>query len=1729
MNEKKSLKNNSKNDFKLLNSNNRGILRNGNNEIYVSLNGSDLTGDGSITNPYQSLEYGIKNAGDNSTIFLFDGEYTDESTNLTVENKNLRIKALNSNVTINGNNTGYILHMINSSVILESLNIINGYGDTNTEYAISNNNGSLTLVSCRLFNNIGFVSSIFNNGSFIITDSNLTSNQGTNLMDIFNYGNMSIESSYLYSNSIFSYGNISMHNSDMYSSLFSDNRENLSEINVLINNTVFHRELYPYLSLNDSNVLILNSKIYGHEGYFRNSFYNCTADIESSVIDSEIEIKRDNNITIKYSTLFKVIGSNMYPNKFINLSSNWWESNKGPNIYYLNDSIVDNWIIVNFTSNTPLTRYNDSNLKVILKYSDGNSTYDIDDNHHITDIDVRFECENGKFSESSGTIRNHIFETLYYNNTEETLVYAIVNKQRMKLPIGRGYTDYTIYVSVNGSDRNGTGSREKPFESLSKALSVALNGNTIYITGGVYKGYYNTRLRISKNLSFISIDGPVTIKTYLNNDMFLVDEWGTLNLRGITFESDKNQNNNIIGSSGGDINIENCTFTNILSKAVIYVNSGYDSYGNIFMNNTLFSNIRGVGIYGSPSLRLLNCNFTGFTQYTTDQTYEYRSVIATSNNLYIDNCNFVNNSESAIFSGFNSATQAENVDEIKIINTRFINNLGTLHSAGYTKLSVVKLDGDYENDTYIINSSFIENTGFILIGADNVINSSFIGNKGNLVISNGDEYYYSGSLRIYNSSFISNENTANQDADYYNHGIIFNGGTLIVENSTFINNSAAYGAAIYNNNNCTVRYSVFLNNTAKYLGNDVFNRYGTMNISYNWWGSNEGPTSSKAHRFLGNLIIDDWIIMDINMKNYTDDSYDVEVGLNKLTNQNREIYDVEHLLIQDIYVYFSCSNGIINQTSAKLVNGTATVNVKSSLSRYDAVVSARIHDQIVNLTITNSSTEILIDNFMFYGEEQKINMSLINVNGYKIANKTLYVSIIDSDNVNQGTYRVKTDDNGYADLILNLEPDMYNAVVRYDGDDYYKNTSSTSILNVLILSTNIIAYNQTYYGRNNNFYVIIKDGFNNPLVNRTIYFNISDGKHYFVYITNCDNTGRADIHISQDPGKYTIFSYFKGNKWYEPSNYTVSISIYPSKSRLLVNNTVLYGYGDIFRFRIMDDDDNPIKYETVKFIITKGNVSQLFNLTSDDEGYCELAINLLPDNYNVSVVYDGNKNYGPSNENRTLKIMKIISRIVCDFNINLTQTDNTIQIRLIDLYGREIPNQNISLTVQQNDIRYQFNSTTDVNGYAYIKADILPGEYQAIINYTGNEWYNKTSSGISLSKDYTSTIDTNITIKAEDLIQYYGADKYFNISFHDPNSARPEDKEITINLIGNNTYSTYTLYTDNDGIARLKIQLDPGKYIITYKYDNIYYGIHVNGTNNITVLKTPTYIIAENISTRLNDGQLYEFTLKDINGKTLENQKLEITLKSNYGTMKYNLTTDNYGIARLKTDFKGGKYNVTSRFIGNDNYYNTTNSSVIKILGPTGKNSTYLEYKDMTQESVDLKNGERGGYFNVYLKNQDDVELVNKTVYIGFNGVTYKRTTDENGMVQLQINLKYPGTYTFAIAFLNDGYSEGSFAVAKITITKKVTKLTVPQRTYNADSKNKYITATLKDRNNNLLKGKKLTFTVNNKKYTATTNQKGTATIKVNLNTKKIYTVIVTYAGDNTCNKATDTSKLTIK
>ena len=81
-----------------------------------------------------------------------------------------------------------------------------------------------------------------------------------------------------------------------------------------------------------------------------------------------------------------------------------------------------------------------------------------------------------------------------------------------------------------------------------------------------------------------------------------------------------------------------------------------------------------------------------------------------------------------------------------------------------------------------------------------------------------------------------------------------------------------------------VHYCVFLNNTGIYGANDIFVYKGNLDASSNWWGSNQKPDGSRVQVFVGNLTLNNWVILNLTQNQLESNALFVKKIYLKISN-----------------------------------------------------------------------------------------------------------------------------------------------------------------------------------------------------------------------------------------------------------------------------------------------------------------------------------------------------------------------------------------------------------------------------------------------------------------------------------------------------------------------------------------------------------------------------------------------------------------------------------------------------------------------------------------------------------------------------------------------------------------------------------------------------------------------------------------------------------------------------
>ena len=153
-------------------------------------------------------------------------------------------------------------------------------------------------------------------------------------------------------------------------------------------------------------------------------------------------------------------------------------------------------------------------------------------------------------------------------------------------------------------------------------------------------------------------------------------------------------------------------------------------------------------------------------------------------------------------------------------------------------------------------------------------------------------------------------------------------------------------------------------------------------------------------------------------------------------------------------------------------------------------------------------------------------------------------------------------------------------------------------------------------------------------------------------------------------------------------------------------------------------------------------------------------------------------------------------------------------------------------------------------------------------------------------------------------------------------------------------------------------------------------------------------------------------------------------------------------------------------------------------------------------------------YINAILKDLNGNILSSKNVWIEFNGKTYKKTTNRNGLVCLLVSLNNPGVYNVKIGFNGDEKYNSFVKTSKVTIKKQKTALTFKTKTLKLKSNKKIIKVSLKNQFKKAISNIVVKLTINKKTYSAKTNKKGIVSFKVSLKNKKKYKAVAKFGGN---------------
>ena len=1421
---------------------------------------------------------------------------------------------------------------------------------------------------------------------------------------------------------------------------------------------------------NKGNVYIDNSSFYNAT----NTGYSCGA---------SVFIYNSKNAKITGNTFKDVVGNyndaalkissgngQIMNNVFINCTNsntdtgNWAQYGV---IYLEGNNILKQNKFINSSSNKGLI-YNNGLMNAVITFNDvftDKTTFTlsatiIDDmgNTISSSRTIEFDIDGIKVGESGS---NKGVATLSVSQLFDNGKHEITGKYNGEnntfnpatLTVDIDRTPVEFWVSTSGNDTTGDGSKNNPFNTIDHAITAALDKSiniTIHIMDGTYLGTGNVNLKYSR-IAVLNLIGENYGKTIIDGQD-----------NDYFFYFDK----------GLDVAITNLTFTN--GKA-----------GNINWN-------RGI-IYGS-SLTMNDC----IIKNSVSNTYLVYDINTQNSRLFFDNLTYVNNTGNMWlgYASINNSLFENNTGKgiggvirgtnfITVTNSKFINN--TNPSANNAEGGAI-----YSSSIVSINNTYESNTGSkggavyvsFTDGSAAFINDTFINNVANV---DGGAIY----LNAYNSK--SAPNCTIENVKFINNTAKNNGGAIslsgaTIKNTIFENNSANLGGAIYlmviRSGNIAPDLnissnSIFKNNKAITNGKDIFlyapstTSEKVANVTDLTITFNDLAISTLADTLTASVTHPTGAVIGGNsIKFYINGSY---AGVNDVIDG---VASYKYIGFKD-GVYTLSGIYSIGANDSVYKNGTLTVNISEVFDNITVYVSDKNgNDSTADGTINHPFKTIKNALDFAFKKSYVITIRVLegNYTGDLNTNITIQASvqvsivgdgmnktIINGENLN---YFAKILAGDKTITITNMT--LFNMTTNYVQNRVISLQSPVSIekgCNVIIDGVNFTA-GHGYDGgaiRNNG----------NLKVNNSYFFNCGDTNNGGAIY----NTGYLTIDNSKFIANHA--------KFYG--------TIYNTGTVIMNNSEVQDGLrvnGWSGNYATVGGQGN-LTIDNSKFWLSGRNALDIVNKGDTWADNPNFEIGIGGDNVFVSnSVFDG---FNSTKYKYKLSVFGAGTGVGTDAPKNLKLFNTTVKnvatvfTRVNNLYADGCIFENFTSFISYGSNNFTVNNSVllgDVKG----NSRLTP----AIFNFDNNWWgdnsqptYNLGGKKASPNTWLVLTLDaTNKTGLIQDITLAFKVFNGTNITDYTGSlAAREFTMNVTFGVLASENGTIINNFVNNFVAA------EDGTYTAFAKVDDQILNVSGKVGLGSGIIKVNDAVF------NYGDLIVINATLVDTNALPITNVNMTITVNGK----NYTVVTDENGVASVVIDkLSAGKYDVNYKVDKNDIIQAVSNSSSLIINQGKADLNVNITSGIAGEDVVIVVNGPKDLKENITVtvdKTNYNVVLVN-----GSASLTLKDLTAGN----YDVTVSYPGD--------NNYYNQVIKTNFTVDINKKV-NLNISDIVMIYKDGTRMI-AVLTDYLGNPIANATLYFTINGKTYVKTTDDKGTASMGLNL-VSKVYDATISYNGSD--------------
>nr|WP_302439091.1 Ig-like domain-containing protein [Methanobrevibacter smithii] len=588
---------------------------------------------------------------------------------------------------------------------------------------------------------------------------------------------------------------------------------------------------------------------------------------------------------------------------------------------------------------------------------------------------------------------------------------------------------------------------------------------------------------------------------------------------------------------------------------------------------------------------------------------------------------------------------------------------------------------------------------------------------------------------------------------------------------------------------------------------------------------------------------------------------------NILANENT---DIVVKLLDSVYgnVVFTIGNDTytvaIENGSAKLNIGNLSVGSYNVTASFAGNIKYAASENNASFIVSKIPTNMIIAvDDIKVGEDAVINITLPN----EISNELVSVTI-------DGKSYTVLINNGKGSLILsNLVDNSYPITAKYDGNYKYTEGENTTALTVAKMSSAVnVTANNIKFGEEAVINIAV------PNVSLGVATVVVNGKSY-------------NVAIVDEKGVLNIYNLAAGD-------YNVDVTYLGDNKYLSSTNAANFTVSKVSDYNMTVDIADIVKGENATITVTipedgTGSVIVTINGTNYKGTVIKgIAKVIIPDldegTYKVVTFYTGDNKYDSMIVNGTITVNKnTITTLTMNNLVKYFGSSQRLVAKLADALGNPIANATVYFTINGK----VHARITDENGTASIAIRLLPGEYKASALFNGTKDHDKATAN--------ATVTVKSTIFGNDTTLYFRNGTQYMAKFLDSDGKALANTDVKFNING----VFYTRVTDENGIARLNIRLDPASYIIT-AYNPV---TGEQKANNITVLPR---IIAKDLSMKYLDGSTFNAALVDGQGKAISG----VNITFNINGVFYHRTTDVNGVASLNIRLISGVYIITSMY-----------------------------------------------------------------------------------------------------------------------------------------------------------------------------------------------------------------------